>query len=114
MADAREQRVLDATRTLVQRWDDEDGFGADIIEALREAVHTLDGAPPVSRCPTCDSPSAKLHPAMQWEGEVQPCRDAWHDSAELAAFARRGRSAQQAVDEIIASHEHTKKAGEGD
>lgn len=36
------------------------------------------------------------------------------DTGQLAAFARRGRSAQQAVDEIIASHEATKKAGEGD
>ncbi len=32
----------------------------------------------IERCPTCDSPKPELHPAMQFEGEVQPCRDAWH------------------------------------
>lgn len=29
-------------------------------------------------CPTCDSPATHLHPAIQHEGEVQPCRDQWH------------------------------------
>ena len=31
-------------------------------------------------CPTCDSPSPHLHPAVQHEGEVQPCRDAFHQT----------------------------------
>jgi hypothetical protein len=30
------------------------------------------------RCPTCDSPSPKLHPAVQCGGEVGICRDKWH------------------------------------
>lgn len=30
------------------------------------------------RCPTCDSPQPHLHPAVQSEGEVQPCRNPWH------------------------------------
>lgn len=30
------------------------------------------------RCPTCDSPNPKLHPAVQHEGEVEMCRDPWH------------------------------------
>lgn len=32
----------------------------------------------VRNCPTCHSPSPTLHPAMQYEGEVQRCRDDWH------------------------------------
>lgn len=30
------------------------------------------------RCPTCDSPSPSRHPAVQFEGEVELCNDAWH------------------------------------
>lgn len=32
----------------------------------------------VERCPTCTSPSPELHPAVQYEGEVEVCRDSWH------------------------------------
>ncbi len=31
-----------------------------------------------SRCPTCNSPQPHLHPAVQFEGEVQPCADDYH------------------------------------
>jgi hypothetical protein len=31
-----------------------------------------------ANCPTCDSPERRLHPAIQHEGEVQPCTDGWH------------------------------------
>lgn len=41
---------------------------------------TLTPAKPAEpdKCPRCDSPAPHLHPAMQWEGEVQPCSDPWH------------------------------------
>lgn len=31
------------------------------------------------RCPRCDAPRPELHPAVQHEGEVQPCPHPWHD-----------------------------------
>ncbi len=31
-----------------------------------------------SRCPRCDSPQPHLHPAVQFEGEVQPCSHDYH------------------------------------
>lgn len=31
-----------------------------------------------TKCPTCESPQPHLHPAVQYEGEVQPCGDAYH------------------------------------
>lgn len=34
-------------------------------------------APPAS-CPRCHSPSPHLHPAVQHEGEVQPCSHVFH------------------------------------
>lgn len=34
------------------------------------------------RCPRCDSPDPARHPAMQWEGEVQPCPHPWHEERQ--------------------------------
>lgn len=45
------------------------------------------------KCPRCDSPNPKWHPAVQWEGEVQLCRHQWHsptaDEIEAKEAAER-------------------------
>lgn len=53
------------------------------------------------KCPTCGSDAPHLHPAVQFEGEVQTCTDVFHltptpqnrphyISAVVAERARRG------------------------
>ena len=32
----------------------------------------------MERCPRCDSPEPHLHPAMQFEGEVETCTHDFH------------------------------------
>jgi hypothetical protein len=53
-------------------------------------------APRVSRpkkCPTCDSPDPKLHPSMQPDGgEVQICRNSWHEAEPVEESAPRKTS----------------------
>ena len=34
--------------------------------------------PNSARCPRCGSPDPAKHPATSFEGEVQPCKDPWH------------------------------------
>lgn len=42
------------------------------------AVHSAAILREVKECPSCGSPDPAKHPAMQFEGEVQPCPNAWH------------------------------------
>lgn len=37
--------------------------------------------PAWTRCPRCNSPDPKLHPAVQAEGEMQPCSATWHNQS---------------------------------
>ena len=43
----------------------------------------------MSRCPTCNSYKPHLHPAVQFEGEVQPCGDDYHRTVTAENTAKR-------------------------
>lgn len=55
----------------------------------------------MNRCPTCTSPQPHLHPAVQVEGEVETCADAFHlkptpqNKPEYIAAVERKRSAKK-------------------
>ena len=42
----------------------------------------------MNRCPTCNSPSPGMHPAVQWEGEVEICIDSFHEPIFAVQMAR--------------------------
>lgn len=46
-----------------------------------------------TKCPRCDSPSPKLHPAIQYEGEVQLCNHPWHESVATDTSASAAKEA---------------------
>ena len=46
------------------------------------------------RCPRCDSPAPHMHPAVQHEGEVQPCSHPFHFQVTPENTAERIRNAQ--------------------
>lgn len=78
------RELYEAQKAVYPRFED----GAEAQRAWAERISAADArarallAPPETRrpthCPTCDSPAPHLHPAMQAEGEVQPCKDPWH------------------------------------
>lgn len=43
-----------------------------------EHIETPWGGEHMTRCPKCNSPRPHLHPAVQFEGEVQPCDNDYH------------------------------------
>ena len=57
------------------------------------------------RCPSCDSPSPHLHPAVQFEGEVETCSDEYHlritnrNKPEYIKAVLRKRGLQEHQDE---------------
>lgn len=54
----------------------------DVVAPIWDALPPCETCSP-KKCPRCDSPSPGLHPAMQYEGEVQPCPHDWHKRVEL-------------------------------
>lgn len=55
------------------------------------------------RCPSCDSPAPHLHPAMQFEGEVQPCSNPWHEqrTPENNKKERRGTGSGLTYEDVV-------------
>jgi hypothetical protein len=39
------------------------------------------------KCPACGSPEPKRHPAIQFEGEIAICSDAWHNHPAKGCYA---------------------------
>lgn len=70
--------VLCADERCVARVIDWQGEGDAIVARLIDRMGREDPSARPERCPRCDSPAPHLHPAMQCEGEVEVCRDAWH------------------------------------
>lgn len=66
-------------------------------DALRDPAVTEHNAAVLAErnCPTCDSPRPHLHPAMQFEGEVQMCTDRYHQTVTA-------ENTQASIDRLLA------------
>ena len=53
------------------------------------------------RCPTCTSPSPELHPAMQHEGEVEICKDAWHGVPPTSDWKPVAEERVKALEDVV-------------
>jgi hypothetical protein len=51
----------------------------------------------MTKCPRCDSPAPHLHPAVQYEGEVQPCPHPFHDRVTPENTADKIAAAREIV-----------------
>jgi|GEM_PF-2844459 len=69
-------------------------YGDAIAEFLEEQE---------KRCTRCQSPAPHLHPAMQSEGEVQPCNDPFHLRVTPENTPDKIARAQQYSGECISS-----------
>lgn len=49
----------------------------------------------MNRCPRCTSPSPHMHPAMQFEGEVEVCPHEFH-------LTPTNQNTQAYIDEVLA------------
>ena len=58
------------------------------------------------KCPTCESPDPKLHPAVQFEGEVHLCEDSFHNPTANAR-QRMEEDNESVVPGLCTAQEHT-------
>lgn len=56
-----------------------------------------------TNCPSCGSPAPHRHPAVQHEGEVQPCRDPFHLTVTPENTPERIAETQAQIDRIYSS-----------
>ncbi len=49
-----------------------------LLGRAREKVADFVDLAPITHCPKCNSHNPTLHPAVQFEGEVQICDHDWH------------------------------------